>query len=30
VQLPDGSTKKFNLAIRNDNAGKVWTLDGGI
>lgn len=30
VVLSDGSTKKHNLALRNDNKNKVWLVDGGL
>jgi outer membrane lipoprotein-sorting protein len=30
IKLKSGETKKFNLAVRNDNPGKVWTVDGGF
>jgi outer membrane lipoprotein-sorting protein len=30
VILNDGSHKKHNIAIRNDNKNKVWLVDGGL
>jgi len=30
VRLRDGSEKSFNLAVRNDNPQKRWTVDGGF
>jgi outer membrane lipoprotein-sorting protein len=30
IKFRSGETKKFNLAIRNDNPGKKWTVDGGF
>ena len=30
VILPNGKREKLILALRNDNAAKVWLLDGGI
>lgn len=30
IKLPDGSVKKFNLAIRKDNPAGRWQVDGGI
>ena len=30
VILSDGSTKKHNLALRNDNKNKVWLVNGGL
>lgn len=30
VKLKDGTIKEYQLAMRNDNPNKVWTLDGGI
>jgi outer membrane lipoprotein-sorting protein len=30
VILSNGSTREFNLAIRNDNENKVWLVDGGL
>lgn len=30
IRLKDGTVKKFNLAIRNDNPAKRWVVDGGI
>lgn len=30
VVLSDGNTKKFNLALRNDNKNKVWLVSGGL
>ena len=30
VSLSNGSTKKWNLALRNDNQNKEWVIDGGI
>jgi len=30
IKLKSGHTKKHNLAIRNDNSEKMWTVDGGI
>jgi hypothetical protein len=30
VVLSDGSTKKHNIALRNDNKNKVWLVDGGL
>jgi hypothetical protein len=30
IQLKDGTIKKHNLAVRNDNPGKRYVLDGGI
>jgi hypothetical protein len=30
VHLRDGSEKSYNLAVRNDNPQKRWTVDGGI
>lgn len=30
VRLRDGSEKSYNLAVRNDNPQKRWTVDGGI
>ena len=30
IRFKSGDVKKMNLAIRNDNEKKQWTLDGGI
>jgi hypothetical protein len=30
IKLKDGSLKKHNLALRNDNPAKRWIVDGGI
>ena len=30
IELKSGKTKKFNLAVRNDNPNKVWMVDGGF
>lgn len=30
VRLADGSTKKWNLAVRNDNPAGRWVVDGGF
>jgi hypothetical protein len=30
VRLPDGSIKKWKLAVRNDNPARHWTVDGGF
>jgi len=30
VKLPDGSIRKHNIALRNDNRNKVWVVDGGL
>jgi outer membrane lipoprotein-sorting protein len=30
IQLKSGEIKKFNLAVRNDNAKHMWSVDGGI
>ncbi len=30
IMLPDGSIRKQNLALRNDNEDKVWIIDGGL
>jgi hypothetical protein len=30
VKFKSGETKKFNLAVRNDNPNKVWIVDGGF
>ena len=30
IKKKNGSVKKWNLAIRNDNAEKKWVLDGGF
>jgi outer membrane lipoprotein-sorting protein len=30
VRLRDGSEQAYNLAVRNDNPQKRWTVDGGI
>jgi hypothetical protein len=30
IKFKDGSTKKMNLAVRNDNPAKRWVVDGGI
>ena len=30
IILADGTEETLNLALRNDNAAKVWLLDGGI
>ncbi len=30
VQLADGTRKKWNLAVRNDNPGRRWIQDGGF
>jgi outer membrane lipoprotein-sorting protein len=30
VILSEGETKKFNIALRNDNKNKVWLVDGGL
>jgi hypothetical protein len=30
VKLPNGEIKKFNLALRNDNANKIWVISGGF
>lgn len=30
IKFKSGKTKKFNLAVRNDNPNKVWIVDGGF
>lgn len=30
MRLPDGKIEKWNIALRNDNPGGVWLVDGGI
>jgi hypothetical protein len=30
IKFKTGDTKKWNLAIRNDNKYRVWQVDGGI
>ena len=30
IVLKNGETRKFNLAIRNDNPKKEWLVDGGL
>lgn len=30
IKFRDGSTKKMNLAVRNDTPGKKWMVDGGF
>jgi hypothetical protein len=30
IKLRDGSAKKHNLALRNDNAARRYVVDGGI
>jgi len=30
IKLKDGTVKKWKLALRNDNANKVWVVDGGL
>jgi len=30
IKFKSGETKKFNLAVRNDNPNKVWVVDGGF
>jgi hypothetical protein len=30
IQLKDGRTKKWQVAIRCDNADKRWYIDGGM
>lgn len=30
IKLKSGQTKKWNLAVRNDNPAKRWVVDGGI
>jgi hypothetical protein len=30
VRLRDGSTKKYKLAVRNDNPAARWVVDGGL
>ena len=30
VVLPDGTRKKMNLAVRNDNPAHRWVWDGGL
>jgi hypothetical protein len=30
IQLKSGETKKWKLALRNDNPKKLWEVDGGI
>lgn len=30
IRFAFGETKKFNLALRNDNPAKRWTVDGGF
>lgn len=30
IKFKSGETKKFNLAVRNDNPNKVWRIDGGF
>ncbi len=30
IKFKSGKTKKWNLALRNDNKNKVWIVDGGI
>jgi hypothetical protein len=30
VKLPDGTIKKHNIALRNDNKNRVWIVDGGL
>ncbi len=29
IKMPDGRTKKWNLAVRNDNPQHRWKIDGG-
>jgi len=30
IKFKTGKTKKFNLAVRNDNRAKRWVVDGGL
>ena len=30
IRLPDGSMKKWKLAVRNDNPARRWVVDGGF
>lgn len=30
IKLKSGEIKKYDLAIRNDNPTKTWTVDGGL
>lgn len=30
VKLKSGEIQEFNLALRNDNPGKIWQVDGGF
>lgn len=30
LRLADGSVEKLKIALRNDNPGRVWLVDGGI
>jgi hypothetical protein len=30
IRLSDGSVKKWNLAVRNDNSAKRYVVDGGM
>ncbi len=30
IKFKSGKTKKFNLAVRNDNRAKRWVVDGGL
>lgn len=30
IRLKSGELKEFNLAVRNDNPNRQWTIDGGI
>jgi len=30
IEFKSGGVKKFNLAVRNDNAAKRWQVDGGF
>jgi len=30
ITFKSGEVRKFNLAVRNDNPARQWTVDGGI
>jgi len=30
IRFQNGETKKFNLAVRQDNPGQPWYFDGGL
>jgi len=30
IKFKSGKSKKFNLAVRNDNPAKRWMVDGGF